>query len=1113
MGNKLTKLVDEDSGEMDDEHSALYERLPTISNNKDELYEMELKISFAKKSIELNKHDYYSHLSLIMMRSQTLNVISEVFVKELMDFYELFPFNSFVWKSIMAHCLYRIELTEEKLGQIQSLFVYSFNDFLDVELAVAYYEWYVDNMFQMDKIDEIRKIADELLFKCGSDCLEGKDLWFVIIRFEESIFDGFSMRMLSEESSVSYLMNNCVKIVVDRLEKLYSNFFSSLIVKTKIEGSFNAIQNINDSLKEICESHNISDVKSFQLKTVNEYRKINEKSEKLLTRNNFLEEMMTLGEKMDNLDHLLMTISIGSNQNNYEQSLQSFTTDVLSLKSRLDDFPKTTGYSLIKLRLFFIEILLRYQTTNISYWKEYVEEFQQLRQWLTEEEFKKYQFHLEERHVRNCPFALKNNIKFLFEMEDVSFHEYSKSYQEKLSGHLFSLLIMNPSKDFQKNHLKKIYDPIEFIGRSLERLVENNINDTEENCHYLYSSYLQFLLRNESIALDDIVTKWEELNEKENEFVEDIRKANPDKSFYHFYLFGIDLYLKQLVYQKKESINEKKLKNGLKKIRKIFNQIILTKQTITPVYVWNKFIDFELSSTLIYYRSNDDCRCVRKAFERAIDNLIDVTKGEKMSNEYSTLLQRFCDWEEVNGNYETISHSYKLLNNHRNEIIENRKRKNNKKKYNRTKDNYENSSTFIKNVSKKDISSEDNITPVKENMKKSEIKSRKRKSHCVENIDDCGQEKKRNQLTILKSSVLEESQLNSISSKQDIHNDSEIKSDGTGNLIDQIMGEKNIYGQDEFPHQFITEGSESMNKMNDGKESDVKTEEQQENIINKSTEENASKEKEVDKDGDEDMMKEKEENVNNEDWQMDESKKDYLVFVSNISLKTSEKQLMNEFRKFDMIPPKIHLAKTGQGKFKGYGYIEFFSTDAVKECLKNDRKIELDGKKLIINIYEPYDSSAKKTLQFSEEKELTKIFISNLGRDCEESELKSLLNEIEGFEILRFVRYKNNIPKGFAFAVFNNPSNAEKAVKLLNEKELNKQIISAVISDPSNKQLSTKESKNKTQLFSNTLWRHGDRKMKNIFDKSSKKESSKVLEEIDDNNEKKTNDYFRKFLK
>ena len=155
----------------------------------------------------------------------------------------------------------------------------------------------------------------------------------------------------------------------------------------------------------------------------------------------------------------------------------------------------------------------------------------------------------------------------------------------------------------------------------------------------------------------------------------------------------------------------------------------------------------------------------------------------------------------------------------------------------------------------------------------------------------------------------------------------------------------------------------------------------------------------------------------------------YVVHVSNLNFKVKEKDIENLLKKeifeeneknFEVDVLKILLCKSDEGKFKGYGFIEFNNKESFDKCLKLDGKI-FKGRNLVVkestrNITEKSEANKKKNNADNNEKK----FINKKRKKGEESLIE---NEIK----------KND--NGF---IEENPKNANNKKKKMNNSDFQK---------------------------------------------------------------------------
>ena len=133
-----------------------------------------------------------------------------------------------------------------------------------------------------------------------------------------------------------------------------------------------------------------------------------------------------------------------------------------------------------------------------------------------------------------------------------------------------------------------------------------------------------------------------------------------------------------------------------------------------------------------------------------------------------------------------------------------------------------------------------------------------------------------------------------------------------------------------------------------------------------------------------------------------------------------KKEIFEENEKnFEVDVLKILLCKSDEGKFKGYGFIEFSNKESFDKCLKLDGKV-FKGRNLVVkestrNITEKSDVNKKKNNADNNEKK----FINKKRKKGEES---SIENEIKNDNVF----------------IEENPKNANNKKKKMNNSDFQK---------------------------------------------------------------------------
>ncbi|PWA95281.1 RNA recognition motif domain, eukaryote, Nucleotide-binding alpha-beta plait domain protein [Artemisia annua] len=151
------------------------------------------------------------------------------------------------------------------------------------------------------------------------------------------------------------------------------------------------------------------------------------------------------------------------------------------------------------------------------------------------------------------------------------------------------------------------------------------------------------------------------------------------------------------------------------------------------------------------------------------------------------------------------------------------------------------------------------------------------------------------------------------------------------------------------------------------------------------------------------------------------------LFVKNLAVDIDVGKLKDVFGVFGRII-SCKIAKTDDGKSKGFGYVQFDSEESAAEALRALDGSVLDGKILTVAKY--LNKSERKEPQF------TNVFVKNLDLDFTESSLIEKFSEYGKVTSAVIVNDAEGKSRGFGFVNFESHENAKKAIEALNDAEI-----------------------------------------------------------------------------
>nr|XP_022904259.1 polyadenylate-binding protein 4-like [Onthophagus taurus] len=157
------------------------------------------------------------------------------------------------------------------------------------------------------------------------------------------------------------------------------------------------------------------------------------------------------------------------------------------------------------------------------------------------------------------------------------------------------------------------------------------------------------------------------------------------------------------------------------------------------------------------------------------------------------------------------------------------------------------------------------------------------------------------------------------------------------------------------------------------------------------------------------------------------------LFIKNLDKNIDNKSMYDTFSAFgNILSCKVMLDENGLSK--GYGFIHFETEEAANKAIEKVNGMLLNGKKVYVGKFIPQKEREK---QLGEKAKLfTNIYVKNFGEMTDES-LKNVFAKYGKITSCTVMKNMDGSSKGFGFVAFEDPREAEKAVRELHNKELN----------------------------------------------------------------------------
>ena len=170
------------------------------------------------------------------------------------------------------------------------------------------------------------------------------------------------------------------------------------------------------------------------------------------------------------------------------------------------------------------------------------------------------------------------------------------------------------------------------------------------------------------------------------------------------------------------------------------------------------------------------------------------------------------------------------------------------------------------------------------------------------------------------------------------------------------------------------------------------------------------------------------------------------LFVKNLSFDTTTVGLANAFKSLDgfvsaVVKTKTDPKKPGQVLSMGFGFVEFKSKGSAQTALKSMDGFQLDGHSLSVKAtHKGHDAAEERRREDDAKKaagQRTKIVIKNLPFEANKKDIYTLFGTYGKLRSVRLPKkFGSTTSRGFAFAEFVTPREAENALNALRDTHL-----------------------------------------------------------------------------
>lgn len=169
------------------------------------------------------------------------------------------------------------------------------------------------------------------------------------------------------------------------------------------------------------------------------------------------------------------------------------------------------------------------------------------------------------------------------------------------------------------------------------------------------------------------------------------------------------------------------------------------------------------------------------------------------------------------------------------------------------------------------------------------------------------------------------------------------------------------------------------------------------------------------------------------------------LYVKNLSFDTTTAQLADAFKPLDgfakaQVKTKTDPKKPGQVLSMGFGFVHFRSKAQAEAAVRAMNGFVLDNHTLAVKAsHKGHDAAEERRREDKAKKaagQRTKIVVKNLAFEASKADLRRLLGTYGKLRVVRIPKKFNSSSRGFAFAEFESPREAENCVKSLQDTHL-----------------------------------------------------------------------------
>ncbi|XP_056129523.1 embryonic polyadenylate-binding protein-like isoform X2 [Lampris incognitus] len=161
------------------------------------------------------------------------------------------------------------------------------------------------------------------------------------------------------------------------------------------------------------------------------------------------------------------------------------------------------------------------------------------------------------------------------------------------------------------------------------------------------------------------------------------------------------------------------------------------------------------------------------------------------------------------------------------------------------------------------------------------------------------------------------------------------------------------------------------------------------------------------------------------------------IFIKNMDESIDNKALYDTFSAFgNILSCKVVCDERGS---KGYGFVHFETQEASNRAIETMNGMLLNDKKVFVGHFK---SRKEREIEFgAKAMKFTNVYIKNFDEDYTDEDLKEIFSKFGRTLSVRVMRDERGCSRGFGFVNYHNHEDAQKAVEMMNGKELNGKVL------------------------------------------------------------------------